>query len=98
MPSTPQDHKKKAAKAEATGEPITFTFDDVDYSIARESADNLELFEFIEDEKYISAIRGFLGNDQWSRFKESQRDDAGRVSAERFEEFLNGLMAAISGN
>jgi hypothetical protein len=90
MPAQPEDRKKKA------NEPIRFTFDKIQYTIDPENADNLELLEFIEDEKYISAIRGYLGADQWAKFKEANRAD-GRVSSERFEPFLNAAMKAISG-
>lgn len=90
----PQDH---AAKAEAKGLPVEFDFEGEHYSIDRENADNLELMEFIEDELYIKAIRGFLGADQWAHWKSVNRDEQGRVSAKNFEPFLNRAMAAIGG-
>lgn len=95
MPKQPQDHLP--AKAEAKSGPVHVPFDGVDYQIDRENINNLELFEFIEDEQYIKAIRGFLGLDQWAKFKDSQRDDQDRVSAAKFEDFLNAVMEAVGG-
>lgn len=101
----PADHKAKkskaardAAKAEAAGQPITFIYQDVRYDIDRENANDLELTEFAEDGKYLSAIRGYLGRDQWSKWKDANRDDKGRVDATHFEPFLNAVMEAIGGN
>lgn len=91
----PQDRQ---AKAEAVGRDIVVEHDGVTYQIDRGNVDNLELLEFIEDEKYIKAIRGYLGPDQWDKFKDAHRDDKGRVSAATFEDFINVVMAAIGGN
>src|SRR5699024_12722560 len=85
----PQDHK--AAKAEAENKDITFEWNERDWIVPREAFDNVELFEAIEDEKYLTAVRGYLGRTQWSEFKDSVRDDAGRVPTEQFESFLNTL-------
>ena len=94
-PKKPQDHQ---AKAEARGEDIVVVHDGVTYQIDLDNADNLELLEFIEDEHYIKAIRGYLGADQWAKFKDAHRDDKGRVSAATFEDFINVVMGAIGGN
>jgi hypothetical protein len=90
----PQDH---AAKAEAKSQDVKFAYDGVHYVIDRDNADNLELMEFVEDEQYIKAIRGYLGLDQWAKFKDSHRDDKGRVSTDAFDPFLNAVMAAVGG-
>lgn len=89
----PQDHK--AAKAEAEGSDISFEWGDRTWVVPREAFDNVELFEAIEDEKYLTAVRGYLGRTQWDEFKDSVRDDAGRVPTEEFEGFLNTLMEAL---
>ena len=93
-PKKPQDHQ---AKAEAKSQDIALTFDGVKYLIERDNADNLELMEFVEDERYVSAIRGFIGLDQWKRWKDDHRDERGRVTKAEFERFLNAVMAAIGG-
>lgn len=102
MPAIPQGAKKpadhKAAKAEALGEPVVFEYEGTRYEIDRENADNLELMEFGEDGKYISAIRGYIGADQWSKWKDAHRDEKGRVKADLFEPFLDAVMEAIGGN
>jgi hypothetical protein len=90
----PTDHQPKA---EARGDVITVEHNGTTYHIDRENADNLELMEFTEDGKYISAIRGYLGVDQWSAWKEANRDEKGRVRSADFESFLNAVMRAIGG-
>lgn len=101
-PKQPQDHKAKAsedaAKAEAEDKVIEVDFHGEHYTIDREQADNLELMEFVEDEQYIKALRGYLGRDQWARWKDSQRTEDGRVPMAPFEDFLNAIMEAIGGN
>lgn len=82
-------------KVEADPKPVEFTFDGVDYTVDPEAANDLELLEALEDGKYITAIRSYLGADQWAQFKDSQRNDAGRVSADKTEAFLNALMEAV---
>jgi hypothetical protein len=99
MPA-PKDAKKpqdRQAKAEALSQFIELDHDGEHYVIDRDNANNLELLEFIEDGNYIKAIRGYLGADQWGKFKDANRDDKGRVDAEAFEPFLNAVMAAIGG-
>jgi len=93
-PRKPQDH---AAKAEAKGEDVKFDHEGVHYVIDRDNVDNLELMEFVEDEQYIKAIRGYLGVDQWAKFKDSHRDEKGRVDSKAFEPFLNAAMVAVGG-
>jgi hypothetical protein len=97
MPA-PKKPTDRQAKAEARSQFIELDFDGDHYVIDRENADNLELMEFTEDGQYIKAIRGYVGADQWAKFKDSQRDDKGRVTVESFEAFLNAVMEAIGGN
>ncbi len=91
----PQD---RAAKAEAKSQHIEVEHGGITYVIDRENADNLELMEFIEEGKYISAIKGYVGEDQWTKFKDAHRDDKGRVRSSEFESFLQAVMGAIGGN
>jgi len=93
-PRKPQDH---AAKAEAKGEDVKFDHEGVHYVIDRDNVNNLELMEFVDDEKWIPAIRGYIGRDQWVKFKNANRDDKGRVDADAFEPFMTAVMAAIGG-
>lgn len=100
----PEDHKAKAldaAKAEATGEaqPVSFVFDGETYTIDADAADDLELMEHIEREKYLLAIAGYLGAEQWQRYKDKYRKPNGRVSASGAGDFLQALTEAIgAGN
>lgn len=100
-----QNNAKASAKArrdeakpeEAT--PTTFTFNDRVYSVPPEAIDNVELFEAVEDQKYLTAARGFIGREQWEAFKDDHRTDDGRVPMAPVEEFLDALMKAVgSGN
>lgn len=93
-PKKPQDH---LVKAEAAGESVSFDYDGLTYTIDRGNVDNLELMEFVEDEKYLSAIRGYLGPDQWVKWKDAHRDDKGRVKSEHFEPFMQHVMDSIGG-
>jgi len=100
MPNVPKGAKQptdRQAKAEAKGQFIDVHYSGAIYRIDRENADNLELAEFMEEEKYILAIRGYLGLDQWKKWKDSCRDDAGRVKSDHFEPFLNAILAAVGG-
>lgn len=91
----PQDRQ---VKAEARGGDVEFDYDDDHYIIDRANADNIELMEFAEDEKYLTAIRGYLGADQWDQWKEAHRDDKGRVASIHFEPFMQAVMDAIGGS
>ena len=93
-PKKPQDRQ---AKAEGKNADLSFDFDGTVYTIPRDHADNIELFELIEDGKNILAARAFLGAKQWDQFKDSVRTPDGRVPAEPTERFLNLLMVAIGG-
>jgi len=100
MPAVPKGAKKPAdrqAKAEALAQLIRVEYNGATYTIDRDNADNLELAEYMEEEKYILAIRGYLGMDQWAKWKDSCRDDMGRVKSEHFEPFLNAILAAVGG-
>lgn len=99
MPTTkrkiPQDRQPKA---EARGGDVEFDYDGAHYVIDRANADNIELMEYVEAEKYLSAIRGYLGADQWDRWKDAHRDDKGRVASVHFEPFMQACMDAIGGS
>lgn len=91
-----------ARKAEAHPEEIqtvTFTYGDREYTIERDRLNNIELFEAIEDQRYITATKGFLGDDQWEAFKDANRTEDGRVPMEHLEGLLNAMMKAVgAGN
>lgn len=95
--ATPKEPQDRKAKDEARGRDVTFTYGGVEYVIDRGNADNLELMEFVEDEQYIRAIRGYLGPDQWAKWKASVRDEKGRVPTDGFEPFMQAVMDAIGG-
>lgn len=90
----------KARREEAKGEktPTTFEFGGRTYEVSPDATDNVELFEAVEDEKYLTAARGFLGKDQWQAFKDDHREDDGRVPMAPVEDFLKALMEAVGGS
>jgi len=100
MPKIPEGAKTptdRQPKAEARSEFLEVEHNGQTYRIDRDNADNLELMEFTEDGKYISAIRGYLGEDQWAKWKDANRDDKGRVRSADFEAFLQSVMHTIGG-
>lgn len=93
--TTPNRPKKTAAaKAEALAQNVPFTFAGQDYVVERSNIDNLELFEAIEDGNYITAVRGFLGGEQWAQFKDAHRED-GRVPMSALSDLLDTLMEIV---
>lgn len=92
----------KAQKDEATPEkaqPTEFVHGGETYTVAPGTLDNVDLFEAIEDQKYITAARGFVGQAQWDKFKNLSRNEEGRVPMKQVEEFLTALMEAVgAGN
>jgi len=91
----PQDH---LAKAEAREEDAVFDFDGVTYTIPRAQLDNVELLEMIEDGKNITAMRGYVGAEQWAKFKDQVRTPDGRVPGEPTGRFLDLVTAQINPN
>ena len=88
----PQDHK---VKDEAKSRDVTLDHEGRTYTITADAIDDLELFEMIEDGKQLTALRRFLGAEQWSAFKDSVRGDSGKVRMSDAEDFLNKLMEAL---
>lgn len=86
---------KATAKTEAMAEDVTVNFNGQDYTVLASAMDNIEILEFIEDEQYFRAIRATLGVDSWKRFKDSNRDEQGRVTAEVFQEFVEAVFGAL---
>lgn len=97
VPKNAKQPQDRAIKAEAKGQHVEFDYEGVAYSIDRDNADNLEILEFVEDAQYIKAIRGYLGVEQWAKWKDANRDDKGRVSAGHFEPFVQACMDALGG-
>lgn len=93
MVAKPQDHLKAEAGQEV--QDVTFEHDGTTYVIPRANMNNLELFEFVEDQHYIKATRGFIGREQWAEFKDKYRTDDGNVPMESLEGFLEAMMEAV---
>lgn len=85
----PQD--RQTAKSEVKNEATEIVFKDETYVVAPDALDNIELIEAIEDEKFIKAIRMVIGDAQWAKYKESNRDENGRVLSDGFQEFVEAI-------
>lgn len=75
---------------------IAYTHDDITYVIRKDALDDLEILEFVEDQKFITVMRRVLGEEQWGRYKEAHRAEDGRVSTDGFEGFINGLFGKLN--
>ena len=85
--------RDEAKPEEAT--PTKFEFGGREYEVSPNALDNVELFEAVEDQKYLTAARGFVGREQWQAFKDDHREDDGRVPMAPVEKFLDTLMKAV---
>lgn len=93
----PQDHKKpkkSAAQLEAEGSDIPLEYAGQTYIIERAALDDVELLELVGDLADGDAmllpkiVRKVLGAAQWKKFKDANRDDAGRIPSERLQELF----------
>ena len=91
-PSDRQAKKNEAAPDEA--QDIDFEWGGHTYTVPAEAFDDTEVVELYEDGKVISAVRQILGGEQWSDWKDRNRNTSGRVPAALLEEFLAALFAS----
>ena len=97
----PTDHKKSVelAKAEAQGTDIVIEYNGITYVLEREVIDDVELLELIGDMTsnpilLPKVIRTILGLDQWAKFKDSNRNEAGRIPSGCMRELFELLDTA----
>lgn len=100
----PQDRQDKAARAEATGQPLSFEHGGVTYTVEQSAATDVELMEDIgemQDGAYYllpRVCRRMLGAEQYTAWKESVRNPTtGVVDAEDLGELFS-TMDALLGN
>ena len=93
MPDQPQDHLPPAKqREEALDTPVTFTYDDEEFTVVPSDATGLEFLAALEDEEIIKALRLLLGKDQAARLIR------GRKAAD-LEGFFDAMGEAVgSGN
>lgn len=96
--TTPAQAAKKEAQAKPEEANISFEYEGETYEIDRAAFTDLELIEAVEDEHFVQATRGYLGKEQWSKFKNTIRGEDGRVPVEKLEPFLQKLMDVLAGN
>lgn len=67
-PKKPQDHlPSNKQRAEALDEPVTFTYDEEEWTLLPSAATSLEFLAALEDEQLIRALRLLLGREQAAR-------------------------------
>lgn len=73
----------------------TLEYGEQTYTIRADAMDDIEILEFIEDEKYILALRRMLGKEAWTQFKNSVRTPDGRVPSAPLEAFMEKVMKTL---
>lgn len=89
--------KVKAKKAEDVAGPdaeVTFTFNDVEYTVNRDL--EVDVLLALEDERLATAVRGMLGPDQFRAYMESYKPEKPRVSD--LAEFLRTATTTSTGS
>jgi hypothetical protein len=88
----PQDRKpKNKTKADVLNEPITFTWDDEEWTVAPAQASSLEFLAALEDEEVVAACRHLLGREQAARlFRGRKVEDLERFFEAMGEELGSG--------
>ncbi len=99
MPNIPANAKKPTdrltAKDEAQGTLVEIEYNEESYLIDPKAMNDIEVLEFIEDAQYIKATKKLIGNAQWVKYKDSNRDEEGRVNPDGFQDFLSQVMKAM---
>ena len=63
-----------AARADATGQPITFSYDGETYEVPAPALWDLDVLEAAEDGRVTVACRTLLGPAQWATFRSKPRN------------------------
>ena len=84
------------AKVRALGGKQKFEFNEDEYTVDGAALDDVEVFELFEEEKFMTAVKRILGVDEFTRFKENNRDENGRVSMEVFGDFVEKMFAEFN--
>ena len=97
VPATAKQPQDRQAKAEAKQDSITVTLAGGEYVFERDAIDDVEFLEALEDNKDITAFRIMRGDAQWTRLKESLRDERGKVRPTAMAEAMDAALNAIGG-
>lgn len=90
-----RDHRERRETARDLPLAIDVPFAGIVYTIARDDALNVETYELVEDGKYVTAVRAWLGPAQWAAFKEAHREPNGIVPMDALERFLNAVLKRV---
>lgn len=83
-------------KARALSEDTTFEFNGTEYTVLAGALDDVEVFEMFEDEKYMGAVKRMLGEEEFSAFKDNNRNEAGRVPMQVFSDFVEVMFKELN--
>lgn len=87
----PSDHQ--SAKEEVKGAEFwIIEWKGHEYTIARESFDDVEVVEYFTDDNIVGALRLILTPEEWAKYKERSRNEQGRSSFKEASEFLEHIM------
>ncbi len=95
MPEIPAGAKKPTDRKSKKSDTVSFEFEGETYRFSKDSFDDLEFLELIQDDKQLIAFRKMLGVQQWEKFKNSVRTSDGRVPSDKSEEFFNLIQEQI---
>jgi len=83
-------------KARALEGEHTFEFNGEDYTVDAKALDDVEVFEMFEEDKFMSAVKKILGATEFTRFKDNNRQDDGRIPMELFGEFVEKMFSEFN--
>lgn len=97
MPTVPADAKKPQDRKPKKTSTVKFKFEGVEYEIAGEAiTDDFEVIEYLAEDRTLPlAVKKILGDAQWSRYKESVRDESGRIPAQTTADFMEAMFGSV---
>ena len=82
-------------------------FEGAQYSVDKDAVNDLDVMEDLADIQadpeqnsamMVRVIRKIVGREQWNKFKDSQRNEAGRVTGDNLEAFINKIFRAVGAS
>lgn len=79
-------------------------FEGTQYFVDKDAVNDLDVMEDLADIQadpeqnsamMVRVIRKIVGREQWNKFKDSQRNESGRVTGDNLEEFINKIFKAV---
>lgn len=82
-------------------------FEGTQYFVEKDAVNDLDVMEDLADIQadpeqnsamMVRVIRKIVGREQWNKFKDSQRNEAGRVTGDNLEAFINKIFRAVGAS